>query len=127
VRRISAIGGEQLSVARSCPDPLCVLLADERVQQGDDLLLAGRRGVEFASHLDEAVVYLSETAVHLLPEIGQVLAHGVEAGGGGLAEVPDLGADLGDVAVGAAGQDAGGGGVLADVVHVLADLVQVAF
>src|SRR5262249_38235341 len=45
---------------------------------------------------------------HLLPEVGEVLAHRVEAGGRGLAEVPDLRADLGHVTISPAGQRAGG-------------------
>src|SRR5262249_57283512 len=94
---------------------LAVLLVDEHAQQVGDLLLAGRGSVELATDLDEPVVHLRPEVGNFRPEVGnyrpgvgEVLAHRVEAGGRGLAEVPDLRADLGHVTISPAGQRAGG-------------------
>lgn len=99
---------------------LVVVLADQRVEQVHDLLLTGCCGVELAA-------YLGEPVVGPPPEVGQVVAHGVEAGRGGLAEVPDLPADLSDVAVSSAGQYAGGCGVLLAVSDALGQLADLGF
>src|SRR5215475_12662390 len=106
------------------------MLIDERVQQGDDLLLAGRGGVEPAAYPDEPVVHMvsevgevvSEFA-EVVSEVGEVLAHRVEAGGRGPAEVPDFRANLGYVTVGFAGQEAGGCRVLPGAANVLGQLL----
>src|SRR5262249_26247932 len=72
-----------------------------------------RCSVELAAHLSEPVVHRDEPAVHFgelvvhprtevgnfRPEVGEVFAHRVEAGGRGPAEIPDLRADLGHVTV----------------------------
>lgn len=99
---------------------LLVTLSDDGVQQVDDLLLAGGSGVEFAAHLGEPVLYP-------VAEVGEVLAGRVEAGRGGLAEVPDLAANLANVAVGPAGQHASGCRVLLAVADAISELPDLGF
>jgi hypothetical protein len=103
-----------------------VLTGHQRLQEVDDLLLAYGCCVEFAAHLDEPVVYLveavvdageavidaGETGVHLGSQIIHVVAQGVGAPHGGLAEVAELGMELRDVAVSCAGEDAGRSSIL---------------
>jgi hypothetical protein len=112
--------------ARSSPlTTLATLLADERGQQGDDLLLSGGGAVELAAHLGKAVVDLGKAGLELLPEVEEVLAHRVKHPRVLLPELPDLSANLGDVAVGSARQHAGGGRVLLAVAHPFGQLTDV--
>src|SRR5262249_27894356 len=99
------------------------MLIDEPVQQGDDLLLAGRGGVEPAAYLDEPVVHMVSEAGEVVSEVGEVLAHHVETGGRGPAEVPDFRANLGYVTVGFTGQEAGCCRVLPGTANVLGQLL----
>ena len=104
---------------------LLTTLGDGRVQQVDDLLPASGRGVELAAHLGEPLLRLAEPLLHLAAEVVQVLACRVEAGRGGLAEVPDLSTDLSDVTVSSSGQHARRCRVLltvADAIGKLPDL-----
>src|SRR5882757_2534743 len=85
-------------------------LADDRVQQVDYLVLASTSSIELAAHLDEPLL-------HLTADVREVFARRVEAGRGGLAEVPDLATDLRDVAVGPTCQHARSCCVLLAVAH----------
>src|ERR1700730_18077478 len=99
-----------------------VALGDERAQQFRDLLLAGGGRVELATHLGEPTLDRGEPGVEVRAEVGQVLAHRVEAGRRSLTEVADLAADLLDIAVGSPSEHASGGRVLGAVLGLLGQL-----
>jgi hypothetical protein len=78
---------------------------DQRVQQAGDLFEARSRAVQLSAHL-------GKPGTHLGPQVGQVGAHRVETGDGGLPELAYLAADLGHVPVIRGGQVPGSGSVL---------------
>ena len=75
-------------------------------------MLPGGSGIELAAHFRESVFDVRS-------EVGQVFAHRVETGRGCLAKVPDLSANLCDVAVRSASEHPGGCRVPLAVPHTV--------
>ncbi|OBA79924.1 hypothetical protein A9W99_17525 [Mycobacterium sp. 1164966.3] len=117
------------------------MIGDDGVQKLYDSLLSRRGGIEFATHLDEALIDMLAEAGEVLTEIDEVLAevdkvlsHGVETCRRGLAELTkvtaelaELAAELTDVAVGGSGQYPGGGGVLFARLHSCPQVANLVF
>ncbi|MCH9700482.1 MAG: hypothetical protein K0U76_03695 [Actinomycetia bacterium] len=82
------------------------------MEKVNDLLLAGRSGIELSAHLGEPLIELLEFTVDMLAKVDEILLHGVEARRRGLAKIAQLTADLADVAICGTGQHPGGSCVL---------------
>ena len=75
----------------------------KRMQEVNDLLLPGRRGVEFAAHLREPSVDMIAEVGEFIAEVDKVFAKRVEAGGCRLPEIAEVASDRADVSVGGTG------------------------
>lgn len=81
-----------------------MLFVDQSLNQIGDVLLPASGRVEPAAHL-------GESAIDVSAEVTEVLTLGIETRCRSVSEVADLGSDLGDVAVGCAGEHSGCGGI----------------
>jgi len=62
-------------------------IGDDRLQEVNNLLLSGGRGVERAAYRDETVVHACEPVIDMLSEIDEILPKGIEASRGCSAEI----------------------------------------
>jgi hypothetical protein len=88
------------------------LMRGDRLKKVNDLPLSGGCGVEFASHLGEAVVDVLVERPEVRSKVNEVLSEGVEACRRGLAELAEIVAKSVDIAVGSSCEHPSGRSVL---------------
>lgn len=88
------------------------LIGDDGLKKLHDLLLSRGGGIEFAAHLDKALIDMLAQVVDILTKVDKVLSHGIETCRRGLAEVAEVAAELTDVAVSGPGEHPSRRGVL---------------
>lgn len=116
-------------------------LVDQGLKHLGDLLLSGSGGVESGPYLQEALIDSAErladpaecvieagkTRVNLRSKIQRVRTQRVEAGGGRLTKVPELGLQLTHLAVRAASENSCRGRILLTGLHLAGQLPHLVF